>query len=153
MIITISIKETSTIYHLSWCWLDVMNWLNHHCWTDGYSFFLWKNIIFGVMQISCVDHRIQMLQLLMGSWETRCIILDLIRSNDNVGDHVINLQYLRITACTADIISLYQNEFPSSCLHCHNQTIDHFAIFITHCSSSTALYFCMTLHRWQYFEI
>ena len=66
--------------------------------------------------------------------DPRCIILHLIPRNDNVGDHNINLQHLRITALTADIFSLYQNEFHSSCLHFQIQTIDHFLISITHCS-------------------
>ena len=62
-----------------------------HCWTDGYPFFLWRHIIFGVMQISRVGHRIQMLQFIMKSWKTRCIILDFIQSNENIGDHNMNL--------------------------------------------------------------
>ena len=32
----------------AWCWLYVLNWLNHLWWTDGYSIFLSKNFIFGV---------------------------------------------------------------------------------------------------------
>ena len=60
------------------------------------------------MQLSYVDHRIQMLQLIMRSWKNRCIILDLIWSNGNVGDHNLSLQYSCITACIAGIISLYQ---------------------------------------------
>ena len=102
MAIFILIMETSTIYQLTWCWLCVIYWLSHHWWTGGYSIFLRKNIIFGVMQISCVGDRIQILQLIMGSWKTRCIILDLNRRNGNIGDHNTHLQYLRITACTTD---------------------------------------------------
>ena len=44
-----------------------------------------------------------MLQLIMRSWKTCCIILDLIRSNDNVCDHNFELQYLRIAECITDI--------------------------------------------------
>ena len=50
----------------------------------------------------CIDHRIQ---LTMKSWKSCCIISDLIRSNNNVCDHNINLLYLRIAACTADIMN------------------------------------------------
>ena len=76
-------------------------------WADGYSFFLWKNIVFGVMQIAYIGHRIQMLQLIM-SWKTRCISLGVIHSNDIVGDNNIDLQDFHITTCVAYIINLHQ---------------------------------------------
>ena len=98
---------------------------------------------FGVVRLSCVDHRIQMSQLIMRPRKNRCIILDLIWSSDNVGDHNLNLQCLRITACTADIISLYQIEFPSSCLHFYTRRIDHSRIFPTQWNKASAIYFCI----------
>ena len=47
------------------------------------------------------------------------IILDLIRSNDNISDHNIDSRYLRITACTADIISLYHIHNPLQLGNCN----------------------------------
>ena len=108
---------------------------------------------FGVMQLSCVDHNLQILQLIMSSGRNHCIILDLNWSKENFGDNNLNSKYSCLPACTADIISLHQNEFHSGCLHVHTQTIDNFFIFITQCCQATAMCFCITLRRWQYFEI
>ena len=74
------------------------------------------------MQISYIGHKIQMLELIMGSWKTQCIIVDLIRGNDDVGDHnthshyllLISLPYIKMNSALVVFIFIHKQLIISS---------------------------------------